>query len=81
MKLTILKKPLKEALAAMSKIVTKSNLPILSAVKLNGTAQGTTVTGTNLEETLTYTIKGSTGGGAFLHLMEGKKLPAVVALE
>jgi len=74
MKMLLKMKPLKEALTALSKIVSnKPNLPILGAVKLSGSKDGLTIFATNLDETLTYTIKGEGGGSCILNLKELKE--------
>jgi DNA polymerase III sliding clamp (beta) subunit (PCNA family) len=68
MKLTIPKKELKEALIAMSKIIAgRSALPIVNCVKIEGSEDGIAIiSATNLEEHLTYIIKGCDGTGAFI---------------
>ena len=49
---------MKEALAGLSKVVsTKSNLPILSHVRLDADGKSVTLTGTDLNQAATYEIK------------------------
>ena len=68
MKLTVPKKELKEALIASGKIIAgRSALPIVNCVKIEGSEEGiAVVSATNLEEHLTYIIKGCDGTGAFI---------------
>lgn len=74
MKMLIQAKPLKEALTALSKVIpNKPNLPILGAVKLSGSKDGLTISATNLDETLTYNLKGEGGGSCILDLKELKE--------
>ena len=58
MKLSILTSELKNALAGLSKVIsTKTNLPILSHVRLEADGQSVTLTGTNLSQVAVYEIK------------------------
>lgn len=67
MKLFIPKKQLREALSGMSKIISgKVVPPILGAVRIERSENGVTVRGTNLEESLTWIIRGAKGGGSFI---------------
>jgi DNA polymerase III sliding clamp (beta) subunit (PCNA family) len=67
MKFTISLKELKEAVAGLSRVVFgKATLPILSAVRISGDADGVRITGTNLTEYLSRTFEGATGVGEFI---------------
>ena len=58
MKLSISRAELKEALAGLAKVIsTKSNLPILSHVRLEADGKSVTLTGTDLNQVATYSIK------------------------
>ena len=58
MKLSILTSELKAAVAGLAKVVsTKSNLPILSHLRLEADGQSVTLTGTDLSQVATYEIK------------------------
>ena len=57
MKLSILTTELKNAMAGLGKVVsTKSNLPILSHVRLDAEGQTIRLTGTSIDQTATYSI-------------------------
>ena len=57
MKLSIPRSELKEALAGLGKVIsTKSNLPILSHVRLEADGKSVTLTGTDLSQVVTYEI-------------------------
>ena len=66
MKIVISMKELKDAVVGLSRVISgKNTLPILSAVKVVGDADGVKITGTNLSEYLTRRVE-SYGDGEFI---------------
>jgi DNA polymerase III sliding clamp (beta) subunit (PCNA family) len=71
MKIVISMKELKDAVAGLSRVVSgKNTLPILSAVRFSGDADGIRITGTNLSEYLTRRVEGSGDGGFIIDFKE-----------
>ncbi|GIO40166.1 DNA polymerase III subunit beta [Paenibacillus antibioticophila] len=65
MKLTILKHWLNEAMQHVSKAINgKNSLPILSGIKMDVTAQGVTLTASDIDTTIQATIPAATEDGA-----------------
>jgi DNA polymerase III sliding clamp (beta) subunit (PCNA family) len=69
MQIVISMKELKDAVAVLSRVVSRKNtLPILSAVKVSGNADGVLITGTILSEYLTRRVVRTTDGDGLTSL-------------